>query len=295
MRKSVLWVCMAALCLTLVSVPALAQNDMNKMGPPKVLTIIREEVKPGKAIAHQQHEAAWTQAFVKAKYTTPALGLTSVTGNAEAWFIVGFDSFAAMEKDSERMEKDAAIHSVNTSFGPKESDFLEGSRTMTARFRPEFSYKPGVNIGEYKYFQIVVTRFRLGENAEDFYKALNGAREKAGLDAHVAVYQVNSGMPSGTFISFSPVKSMATWDDPPNTAYQAALDEIKFSQMVGKMLQGSESRLYSFAPQLSIVTDAVAQANPNFWRPKPVMAKKAAATGEVTPAAKKETKAADKQ
>ncbi len=295
MRKSVLWVCMAALCLTLLSVPALAQNDMNRMGPPKVLMIIREEVKPGKAVAHEQHEAAWTQAFLKAKYTTPALGLTSVTGNAEAWFLVGFDSFAAMEKDSERMEKDAAIHSVNTTFGPKESEFLEGSRTMTARFRPELSYKPGVNIGEYKYFQITVIRFRLGESAEDFYKALNGAREKAGLDSHIAIYQVNSGMPTGTFISFVPVKSLEAWDAPPNTAMDAALKEINFSQMAGKAVVNVESRLYSFAPQLSIVSDQMAQANPNFWRPKPAMGRKAAASGEVTPATKKDTNAPDKK
>jgi len=45
MRKSILCICVVALCLTAV-VPAIAQD--NTMGPPKVLNIIREEVKTGK-------------------------------------------------------------------------------------------------------------------------------------------------------------------------------------------------------------------------------------------------------
>jgi hypothetical protein len=289
MRKSVLWVCMAALCLTLLSVPALAQNN-SMQGPPKVLSIYREEVKPGKDLAHNQHEIAWTQALKKAKYQQTMLAMTSVTGPSEAWFLKGFDSFAGLEKDNQASEKDPALAAVSAAFVPKESEYLNEGRELTARYRPEISYKPNINVGEYRYFSIAIARFRLGENADDFYKALNGAREKAGLDTHMAVYQVSSGAAAGTYISFTPIKSMSEWDAPPNPALDAAYKEIGFGQLVGKYIMNVEFRLFSFSAPMSIPTQAMIAANPGFWSPKPAMANKAAASGDVMPAAKKETK-----
>ena len=79
-------------------------------GPPKVLEIIREDSKPGKAIAHRQHEAAWTQALVKAGPKMPhMLVISAVTGPDEDWFILGFDSFAQFEKTNDAYEKDPAL------------------------------------------------------------------------------------------------------------------------------------------------------------------------------------------
>lgn len=292
MRKSVLWLSMAAMCLTLLSIPTFAQEPM---GPPKVLNIIREEVKTGKNFAHDQNETAWLQAFVKAKYTTPMLTISAVTGPAEEWFLVGYDSFASLEKMNEEMAKNAAWRNINMTYGSKEADLISDSRTITARFRPEYSYKPNINVGEYKYFAVNVIRFRLGEDIDAYYKAINGAREKASLDTHVAVYSVNSGMPAGTVISFTPIKSMAEWDSPPNEAYQAALKDIGWSQMVAKAILNVDPRLYAFTPEQSNPSKEMVAANPEFWKPKAAMAKKAAATGQVTAAAKKETKAADKK
>jgi hypothetical protein len=285
MRRTIVFAVAMLLVLSL-AVPLLAEEPM---GPPKILNIVREEVKPGKTVAHTQHEVGWSQGYAKAKYTTQYLGLLSVTGSSEAWWLTGFKSFADLEKDNENQSKNAAIRNVNETFSVKESEYLENARAMTARFRPELSYNPGVNIGEYRYFAVRIMRVKMGESATDFFKALNGAREKAKSDGHVAVYEVNSGMPAGTFISFSPVKSLASWDDPPNPAMTAALEEIKFDQLVGRTFQSSEPRLFSFAPELSSVDDHIAAANPDFWRPKHVIAKKAAAA-EPKVMAKKEVK-----
>lgn len=292
MRKTVLYVCVVALCLALAA-PIIAQDTMP--GPPKILNIIREEVKTGKTMQHEQHEAAWLQAFLKAKYTTTMLTVSSVTGPPEDWFIIGYGSFAELEKDNQQMAKNPAYRSINMTYGTKDGDFVSDTRTITARFRPELSYKPGVNVGEYKYFSINVLRFRIGEDVPAFYKALNSAREKSGLDTHIAIYQVNSGMPSGTYISFTPIKSMSEWDMPPNEAYQAALKEINFDQMAGKSLMNVESRLYAFSPEMSNPSKEMVASNPEFWKARPMMAKKAAGTGEVMPAAKKDVKAPEKK
>jgi hypothetical protein len=86
---------------------------------------------------------------------------------------------------------------------------------------------------------------------------------------------------------------MAEWDTPPNEAYQAALKEIGWSQMVAKSILNVEPRLYAFNPEQSNPSKEMVAANPGFWKPKPAMAKKA--DGEAMPAAKKEAKPADKK
>jgi hypothetical protein len=255
--------------------------------PPKVLQIIREEVKPGRGPAHQKHEAAWTQAFVNAKYPTHLLTISSVTGPSEDWFLSGFDSFVAWEQDSKTMQQNASYRNINETFQPKETDFVNETRTIVARYRPEYSYKPEISLGEYRYFSVTTLRLKLGENADEFYKVLNAAREKANVDAHVAVYQVTSGMPAGTLITFSALKDFSSMDRPPNEAMDAALKEANFSQLVSKTLMNVDSRLFAFNPRLSFVSNDVAASDPSFWHPKPVMAKMPGA-GKTTPAAQKE-------
>ena len=290
MRKPVLCVCLVALCLTLFGVPTFAQDD-SMQGPPKVLMIIREDVKPGKGAAHMMNETAWTEGFKKAKYDTPGLGLVSVTGSSEMWFLTGYPSFAAMEQDGEKMDKNAALRHVNETYGPKEADLINESRTVTLRYQPEVSYKPNVNVGEYKYFSVAIARFRMGEDGAEFFKALNGAREKGSVDTHMVAYAVTSGMPAGTYITFTPIKSMSEWDTPPNEAYMAAQKEIGWSQLVAKYIQTAEFRLFAFSPKISIPSPQMVAANPEFWNPKPVMAKKSTPMGDKPmPAAKKEMK-----
>ena len=55
---------------------------------PKLLTIVREEVKPGRAADHANHEAGWPAAFEKAMSPDYYLAMTSLTGPSEAWYVI---------------------------------------------------------------------------------------------------------------------------------------------------------------------------------------------------------------
>jgi hypothetical protein len=258
-------------------------------GPPKVLYIVREEVKPGKAYVHNQHEAAWTQALVKANYGTHMLAVSSVTGPSEDWFLIGFNSFADLEKDSQKLEKNAALRNVMQEYSAKESDYVSEARTAVASFQPQLSYQPDFKLGEFKYFSIGLLRMKMGHDLDEIQKILDAARKKANLDAHIVCYEVRSGMPVGTYLFFSPVKSLAKWDEPPNTAYQEALKEANFMNAAEKDVVSYEVRLFAFDPKVSFVPEEVASADPEFWHPK---AEVATAPHKAKPAAKKESKAA---
>jgi len=280
----------AAFALLMPAAVAVAQtHDHEKNpGPPKILEIIQESSKPGKTLAHRQHEAAWTQALIQAGFPHN-LAISSVTGPDEDWFLVGFDTFAALEKLNQEFETKPALQKVMATFAPKETDFVSESRTITARYRPDLSYKPEFELGEYKYFNVTMVRYKLGSDPTEISKILNTARDKAGVKSHVVGYQVNSGMPVGTYIYFTPIKSLSEWDQPPNQAYMDALKEAKFDDALSKSVQKVEFRLFGFNPKLSYLPTSVTKLNPSFWNPKSDAAKTTTAKS-TTPAAKKEAK-----
>src|SRR5215468_8286461 len=87
------------ICLLITVAALTAAQTPAPADPPAVLQIFREEIKQGKNALHETVEVGYVQAFTKAKWPTGYLGMTSVSGPNEAWFLVPFDSFAAFEKD----------------------------------------------------------------------------------------------------------------------------------------------------------------------------------------------------
>jgi len=74
--------------------------------PPKVLTVFREFVKPGKAGAlHEKSESAFVQAMTRAKWPTRYLAVNSLSGKPRTLFLTRYDSFEAWEKDFSNREE----------------------------------------------------------------------------------------------------------------------------------------------------------------------------------------------
>ena len=103
MKKSLLFL-ITVCSFLLVSVSAMAQTPQP---PPKVLQIIREEVKPYMNAQHEKVETGWPAAQLKANWPYYALGLDSVSGPNEAWWLTGYESFAALEKNNKDFEKNS--------------------------------------------------------------------------------------------------------------------------------------------------------------------------------------------
>ena len=269
---------------------ALVAQDAAPMGPPKIIQIVREEVKPGKGAAHEKWEASWTQAMVRAKFTTPQLAMTAVTGNNEAWYISGYDSFGALEADMKMIDSTPAMSSVMQQYSAGDSEYISGTRTMVARYREDLSYQAPIKLGEMRYFQVRTVRVRPGHN-DDYAairKLINDARTKASLDLHQAVFEVQSGAPTGTFLVFTPAKSMAENDAPPNPAMRDAMgpeEAQKLSDLVSKAIISSEDAIFAFSPKMSNLSPAMAAQSPDFWKPK---ASSAVAMKTPAPVTKKE-------
>ena len=83
-----------ALSLVLgVATVAAAQDQAAHMSPPKVLTVIREVVKPGKGgLAHERTESAFVKAMAAAKSKDYYFALDAITGPSRTLFFSGSDS-----------------------------------------------------------------------------------------------------------------------------------------------------------------------------------------------------------
>lgn len=258
--------------LTLVSAAPLAAQMTGNQGPPPVLLISRELVKPGKNVVHNRWEAGWPAAFAKANYPTTYIGMNAVSGINEAWFLIGFPSFDAMEKDQARMDSNAALTADMNRLGAGESDFVENTRSVLAAYVPSVSHNPNIDLSKMRYFEVVTYTMKPG-HAGDFIKAAGLVRDgytKAGLDQPWAIYRAVSGMPAGTFYVFLPMKSLATLDNAPASmeAMGRALGPDQMSALDKLVLDGiatSQSQVFAFNPKMSYVSKEMKAADP-FWR-----------------------------
>lgn len=255
----------------------LAQTPAPQM-PPKVISISCEEVKAYADAEHAKLEAAWTKALARENWPVHILGMTSVFGQNEAWFIVGFDSFAAVEKGNQAIEKNPAMQVVNSQFAKMDKDNLHGWHGILASLREDLSYQPAVILPQMRYFRENTIRVRpgLSEDFIEYRKIIKTALEKAQSETHFAIYQTVSGAPNGTFLIFTPMKSMAEMD--PNPASQKALQDAlgdenrkRLSELANKAILSNEPVHFAFSPAMSYVSKEFAAADPAYWKPKPAV------------------------
>ena len=281
MRKSLL------LIVSVLLLSALSAFAQEPPSPPKVLLIVREEIKPGMMATHSRHAADFVGIFGHVQSPNHRIALVPVAGNEnEVMYINGADSFADVERinkatDQKMASVSGTMKAKMDSLDKEASSLHAGMRDMLALYRPELSFNPGVNIPQMRYFSITTTRVRPGYDAiyqEYIQKLLNAARQKAKVDnLHIALFQIVSGAPGGTYMSFRPMKSLAEMDDPIAMRVRASMtdDQRKDADKAARdSIMTSETNLYAFAPGMSYVDQQFAAADPGFWTPKPQMATK---------------------
>jgi len=271
MRKLILL--SVAVCLVLsCAAAAFAQSTVGN--PPKVLQIFREEVKPGKSAAHAVVEAGWPAAFARANWPTHYVAMTSTTGPSEAWYVTGHESFAAIEKDQQAVEKATVLNATLEQLSARDGEFLSSTRSVTAVHRPDLSYRSGsVNVAEARYARVATVRVRLGHGDAfvERQKTAMAAHDKANTGVHWTVYEVVGGMPAGTYLIFSSMKSLAEADVDVSKAFREAMGEENFAkrmQFARDSLLFIESNIFAFSPKQSYVSKEWVAANPDFWAPK---------------------------
>ena len=262
-------------CLALLTVSVAVAQD-TPTPPPAMIQIYREEVKPGKTSLHVKTEAAFLRDFKAAKLAPNYTALATITGPDEAWFVARYDSYASFGKDLTAQDKSSARAAMDKDL-IADGELLTRSSSIVARYRADLSYRPGVSIPLTRYLNISIVRVRPGHipDYEDSRKIIKAAHEKAALKYNYSVYQVISGMPSGTFLLMSYGKTLADFDaavEIHGKAYDDAIGDDgrkKLSENAAAGTIGVDSMIFAVDPRMSNPDKATIDADPAFWAPKP--------------------------
>ena len=179
--------------------------------PPKVLTVFREFVKPGKAGAlHEKSESAFVQAMTRAKWPTRYLAVNSLSGKPRTLFLTRYDSFEAWEKDVLATEKNATLSAALDRAAVADGELLSDIDARALVYHDEYSLRSSVDIPHMRYFEISLYRVRPGHDADwdSIVKMVIAAYQKI-PDAHWATYRAVYGQEGTTYVVFTPMKSAA--------------------------------------------------------------------------------------
>jgi hypothetical protein len=268
--------CLAGMAQLSAQVSAQIQEE-SPAPVPRVLFVEREQIKEGREAAHVKAEEAWPRIFQKGNVTTHYVGMTAETGASEAWFLEPYESFGAMEKARAEIEQSFAadLEVANVQDG----ELRTGSRTLLAVFRNDLSYRPAEamsSLPKCRHMGVTVLRIKYGHEADlaQLAKLVIDSDEKSNSVQPVLAYQVISGGPSGTYLLFSPMDSLARMDEAPArtaAARQAMGDRNRqrLDALAPEVVQSAESLLFAFNPRMSYVSKEFAAADPEFWNPKP--------------------------
>jgi hypothetical protein len=297
MFKRAIWALAIAVCL---AAPAAvhAQGDY--------LDVYTVKVKPEKIADFQVLARKWVDANRRF--------------NGDRWLATqtlfgegGVFVFTSLRQDYADIEKNSetGMLAANKAFGKEATlkmlrdweSCLVWSRTELRRRRPDLSRKAPTDmdsyaklIGESRVLRTTAVHVRPGHIAdfEALMKEAKDAGEKAANTQPVLVSQVVEGSKGTTFYVTALRGSLGGFDKNPTLREILGEDRFKkYLQVSAETMEGSESALYRFSPELSNPTEEIVKVAADFWHPKAVMAaaaeksKAAAKSAELKPASEK--------
>lgn len=274
-----------SLVLTCTGVAA-AQDKAEGSAPrPKVLQIMREFVKPGKAGAvHDRAESAFVQAMSRAKWPTHYVGVTSMSGKSRALFLTWYDSFEAWEKDSASIQENAALSASLDRAGEADGQLLDSMDSGVFYFNEEMSLRPRADLSSIRFLQVLAFHVRPGRGREwtEVMKMVKGAYEKGVPEAHWGMFREMFGGEGDTYLVLIGHKSLSEIDKgilEDDKKFAAALGEggmKKLDELFGASVDSSQEHLFAVNPKMSYVSNEWIKADPGFWKPKAAAAPAAA-------------------
>lgn len=261
-------------------VRAQENGAMGEHKPPKILTITREFVKPGKAgNAHDKTESAYVAAMAGAKWPTHYLALDSISGKPRSLFLTGYESFEAWEKDVTAEMKNASLSAALDRVNEADGALLESTETNAFMFREDQSYNAPVDVPHMRYFEIESFKIRPGHEKEwdDAVKLVKEAYAKGLPESHWAMYQKVYGVAGNDYLVIVPMKSASEIDanfanSPKFVAAMGADGMKKLSELSAAAIEEQGTNLFVFSPTKSYVDESWIKADPDFWKPKAMKA-----------------------
>lgn len=256
----------------LFSISAAAQQPA-PTPPPKVLVVTREVLKPGKAGAeHEKAESLYVQAFARAKSPVHYIGMEALSGKPRTLFFSGYPSLAAWQETRAAQRNDPALAAAIARADLADADLLESTDRSVWLFDADNSFQPDVDLAGIRYFEIEIFQVRPGHDEWlELSKILKATYAKATPNRHYAFYSVLYGLPEGSSLVITPLKSAAEIDNfmaAEPKLLDAAGGEVAMKhvfELEAASVSSSEMNLFLVNPRISRPPDSFLQSDPAFW------------------------------
>lgn len=240
----------------------------------RVLMIQREITKPGKdGAVHEATEANFIRAVQANKGNIHYVALTSLTGVSRALFISAYPSLQAIEQERRAIPA-AALTAMDKAMVADGDALSEQSASIWLR-RDDLSTNiagPPVGMRMLEVSEYVVKPGHVHEFEELAKMYVNAAKDIP--EFHWTAYQMAYGhSDSATYLVFTALKSGAE-ADAEFAAGKRFEDAIggdgmkKMTELESASVATEMTNLFVVNPKMSIPTDAMVKAEPDFWRPK---------------------------
>lgn len=197
-----------------------AKPDARAGRTPRILYVSREFWKAGHETPLNRIESEAARVCIGLGVPHPYLGIESLTGPKEVWYVNGFASTEELEQVKEAYGKNQELLAAMNRFARQRSEFeLRSSEERTATYRPALSRGAEWQMGRDRFLVISVTTRDPQENGSVFESedgvrfVVTGARTRteaeakraaAGADAKVFAVRPEFSMPAPEWIASDP-------------------------------------------------------------------------------------------
>jgi hypothetical protein len=271
--------CALLLPLAAVFAPALNAQAVPDDGPPNVLVIHREYLKPGKGgQIHERSESAFVKAFADAKSPYHYFALDSLSGPSRSLFCFAYDSFADWEKETAGISSNKALAAKVDQASLMDGDLLSGYDAAAMMLRPDLSLNKG-SIDGARYFEIISFVVKPG-HVHDFTeltKIYIDTYRKVAPESHWDTFEVMYGNPVPTtaggdiFLVFNLMKSLSETDknikDSDKFSSELGASGMqKVSELTAASIEASTTNLFVINPRESNPPSEWVKKDPGFWK-----------------------------
>jgi hypothetical protein len=244
--------------------------------PPKMLLLVRQQFKSGKAAERRKLEVAVARACDQLVVPNFWIDLESISGSPEALFFDPLDSFEQLDNAFVEWSRILASRPDIARAQEEIQAVVSTERTIIVVRRDDLGYRPqSIDLSKARFMRVLEVRLNPGHESEfvEAFRILAHAYETIKADTPWVVYQVNVGMPSPSFFVFLPMRAIRQNDD--LLDWHRSLKEAQGEEATRRTDQiardaylSAESNLYVLSPEMSHVAKEFAVGDPQFWSPK---------------------------
>ncbi len=198
----------------------LALQTSARSQAPRILYISREFWKPGHEAAMNRIEAEAARVCISLGVPHPYLGIESLTGSKEVWYINGFASPEELTHVSEAYGKNQELLAAMKRFAEMRAEFeSKPSSERSAAYRPQLSRGTEWDMGRDRFLVIAVTKVAaqsdgtVSESRDGVRFIFTAAKTRtaaeaklsaAGPDAKIFVVRPEFSMPAAEWVASDP-------------------------------------------------------------------------------------------